>query len=48
MNDNFPESGHGYVYAFGRRKARAGDISAALNHKGHASLDDLLELNWLA
>jgi hypothetical protein len=48
MNDNFLESGHGYGYPFGRRKAGVGRMSAALNWKGHASLADLLELKWLA
>jgi hypothetical protein len=44
MNDNFPESGHGYVDAFGRRKARVGGMSAAVNRKGYASLVDFLKL----
>ena len=48
MNNNFPESGHGYVYAFGRRKAGVGRMSTALNRKGDASLADLLKLKWLA
>jgi hypothetical protein len=44
MNESFPESGYGYVYAFGRRKARVGGMSASLNLKGYASLVDLLKL----
>jgi hypothetical protein len=37
MNDNFPESGHGYVYAFGRRKPRVAGMSATLDRKGYAN-----------
>jgi hypothetical protein len=44
VKDDFPESGHGYVYAFGRRKARVGRMSATLDRKRHARLADLLEL----
>jgi hypothetical protein len=48
MNDNFPESGHGYVHAFGRRKAKVDGMSTALNRKGHASLAYLLKLKLFA
>ena len=44
MNDNFPGSGHGYVYALGRRKARVAGMSSTLDGKGYASLVGLLKL----